>query len=557
MRSSWRTRKPGQEVGFAAAAGRATSAREAAASSPISAIRTMWPRRGSIRETSCIRRANYQPRPPVPCTGPMPESITRGERYMPGLDGLRAIAVLAVIFFHLGFGWAPGGLLGVGIFFTLSGYLITDILLGQFMKKGAIHLRRLWLRRARRLLPALFLMLLIVIAWVTIFGPAQPDQFRKAVVSAIFYVNNWQQIAANVSYFARFAPEQPLNHLWSLSVEEQFYIFWPFILLIGLKLIRDRQGKGLRPHLAIATLILAIASSILMAVMYHPSLDPSRVYYGTDTRAAGLLFGAALAMVWPSRRLSRRITPQARKTLDGVGVLGLLIIAIMIWRTGEFSQFLYRGGFVVLSLATVMVLMPLAHPACRLGKIVGAKPLRWIGVRSYGIYLWQTPVIVITSPQGHHGQSLIRDILQVAAIFIIASLSWRFVEEPIRHGAIGRLLAKRRRLGWSWTTFSPEGRMVLVAVGVLFIIAIAGMAGLNKAEAEGEQIRVKEAVAAGTKGPVPLTKAQAADSQKTSRKRVVHIGDSTSEGLDSAEYLPNANERIENRYAEVGVKETH
>jgi peptidoglycan/LPS O-acetylase OafA/YrhL len=488
----------------------------------------------------------------------MPEPITRGERYMPGLDGLRAIAVLAVIFFHLGFGWAPGGLLGVGIFFTLSGYLITDILLGQYMRKGAIHLGRFWLGRARRLLPALFLMLLIVIAWVTIFGPAQPDQFRKAVVSAIFYVNNWQQIAANVSYFARFAPEQPLNHLWSLSVEEQFYIFWPFILLIGLKLVHERRGaEGLRPKLALWTLVLAIASSIEMALLYHPSLDPSRVYYGTDTRAAGLLFGAALAMVWPSRRLSKRITFQARRNLDIMGCVGLLIIAIMIWRTGEFSQFLYRGGFVVLSLATVMVLMPLAHPACRLGNIVGCKPLRWIGVRSYGIYLWQTPVIVLTSPQGPHGHNLLREILQVAAIFAIAAASWKFVEEPIRHGAIGRLLARRRRLGWSWATFTTEGRVILVGLAVLLVVAIAGMAGVNKATAEGEQIRVKEAVAAGTKGPIPLTKAQAADSQKTSCKRVVHIGDSTSEGLISAEYLPNPKERIENRYREVGVKESH
>ncbi|MBS1678796.1 MAG: acyltransferase family protein [Actinobacteria bacterium] len=486
----------------------------------------------------------------------MPEPITRGERYMPGLDGLRAIAVLAVIFFHLGFGWAPGGLLGVGIFFTLSGYLITDILLGQFLRRGAIHLGRFWLGRARRLLPALFLMLLVVLAWVTIFGPAQPDQFRKAVVSAIFYVNNWQQIAANVSYFARFAPEQPLNHLWSLSVEEQFYIFWPFILLIGLKLVRERgDDEVLRPRLALWTLGLAIASSILMAVLYHPSLDPSRVYYGTDTRAAGLLFGAALAMVWPSRRLSKRITPQARKNLDLLGCVGLLIIALMIWRTGEFSQFLYRGGFIVLSLATVMVLMPLAHPACRLGNVLGCKPLRWIGVRSYAIYLWQTPVIVLTSPQGPHGRSLVRDVLQVAAIFIIAALSWKFVEEPIRHGAIGRLLARRRRLGWSWATFTPQGRVVLVGLGVLFVVAIAGMAGLNKATAEGEQIRVKEATAA--KGPVPLTPQQAADSQMTSCRRVVHIGDSTSEGLDSAEYLPNPKERIENRYREVGVKETH
>jgi len=487
----------------------------------------------------------------------MPEPITRGERYMPGLYGLRAIAVLAVIFFHLGFGWAPGGLLGVGIFFTLSGYLITDILLGQYMKRGAIHLGRFWLGRARRLLPALFLMLLIVIAWVTIFGPAQPDQFRKAVVSAIFYVNNWQQIAANVSYFARFAPEQPLNHLWSLSVEEQFYIFWPFLLLIGLKVIRDRGGNGLRPKLALATLALAIVSSIEMAILYHPGFDPSRVYYGTDTRAAGLLFGAALAMVWPSRGLSKRITFQARRNLDILGCVGLLIIAIMIWRTGEFSAFLYRGGFVVLSLATVMVLMPLAHPACRLGNVVGCRPLRWIGVRSYGIYLWQTPVIVLTSPQGPHGQSLVRDVLQVAAIFGIAALSWKFVEEPIRHGAIGRLLARRRRLGWSWATFTTEGRVVLVGLGVLFLVAIAGMAGVNKATAEGEGIRVKEATAAGTKGPIPLTPQQAADSQRSSCKRVVHIGDSTSEGLDSAEYLPNPKERIENRYAEVGVKETH
>src|SRR6202000_1779145 len=147
---------------------------------------------------------------------------------------------------------------------------------------------------------------------------------------------------------------QPLNHLWSLSVEEQFYIIWPFILLIALKFIRDRQGKGLRPHLAIFTLVLAALSSILMAVLYHPSLDPSRVYYGTDTRAAGLLFGAALAMVWPSRGLSTRLNFQARRNLDVMGWIGLLIIAILIWRTGEFSQFLYRGGFVVLSLATVM-----------------------------------------------------------------------------------------------------------------------------------------------------------------------------------------------------------
>jgi len=488
----------------------------------------------------------------------MPEPVKRNQRYMPGLDGLRAIAVLAVIVFHLGFDWAPGGLLGVGIFFTLSGYLITDILLSQLSQRGKIDFLRFWGARARRLLPALFLMLAIVTAWVTIFGPAQPDQFRKAVVSSVFYVNNWEQIFANVSYFARFAPEGPLNHLWSLSVEEQFYIFWPFLLLLGVKLVHERPlPSGVRPRLALLAIVFALISSIEMAVLYHPSLDPSRIYYGTDTRAGGLLFGAALAMVWPSRRLSHRITPQARNTLDGLGVLGLLIIALMIWQVGEFSRFLYQGGFIVLSLATVMVLMPLAHPACRLGKALGVLPLRWVGVRSYGIYLWQTPIIVLTGPDSRPPEGLLGKALQVAAIFAVAGLSWHFVEEPIRHGAIGRFFARRRAVGWKWETFAPPMRVAIVSIGLILVVAAAGMAGLNSSSAEGNDVRVEEARAAGTSKPPPLTKAQAEDSTRSKCKAVVHIGDSTSEGLDNPEYLPNELERIPNRYAEVGVKETH
>jgi peptidoglycan/LPS O-acetylase OafA/YrhL len=490
----------------------------------------------------------------------MPEPVKRNQRYMPGLDGLRAIAVLSVIVFHLSFDWAPGGLLGVGIFFTLSGYLITDLLLAQLSARGKIKLGAFWLARARRLLPALFVMLAIVIAWVTIFGPSQPDQFRKAVVSAVFYVNNWQQIFGNVSYFARFAPEGPLNHLWSLSVEEQFYILWPFLLLLGTKIVREKPlPSGVRPRLAMVTLALALVATIEMAVLYHPSLDPSRIYYGTDTRAGGLLFGAALAMVWPSRRLSRRITPQARNLLDGLGALGLLIIAIMVWQVGEFDSFLYQGGFVVLSLATVMVLMPLAHPACRMGKILGVRPLRWVGVRSYAIYLWQTPVIVLTAAHAANPQDegLLRKLLQVAAIFGISALSWKFIEEPIRHGAIGRFFARRRAVGWKWETFAPAMRGVIVGTGVVLVIAAAGMAGLNAASAEGEDTRVEEARAAGTTEPPPLTSKQAGESTKSSCKAVVHIGDSTSEGLDSAEYLPLENQRIPHRYEEVGVKETH
>jgi peptidoglycan/LPS O-acetylase OafA/YrhL len=478
---------------------------------------------------------------------------------MPGLDGLRAIAVLAVIAFHLGFGWAPGGLLGVGIFFTLSGYLITDILLSQLARRGHIRLGRFWLARARRLLPALFVMMIVVVAWVTIFGPAQPQQFRDAVVASALYVSNWQLIFGDVSYFARFAPPGPLNHLWSLAIEEQFYLVWPFLLLLGVKLVREAPlPSGVRPRLAVATLLLALASAILMGVLYHPSLDPSRVYYGTDTRAFELLFGAALAMVWPSRKLSRKVSLGARNLLDGLGVVGLLVIALMIWRTGQYSSFLYRGGFVLLSIATVLVVAALAHPACRLGAVVGWKPLRWVGVRSYGIYLWHFPIIVLTTPGGiANGAEPLRELLQVVAIFAVATLSWRYIEEPVRHGAIGRIWRRGRAGGWRPENVSREGWAVAGVSFVVLVAAAAGMAGVNSVAAEGKDARVEEARAAGATKPAPLTPAQAASSKRSSCKAVVHIGDSTSEGLTSPEYLPLESQRIEAQYADVGAVEAH
>jgi peptidoglycan/LPS O-acetylase OafA/YrhL len=489
----------------------------------------------------------------------MPEPIKRTQRYMPGLDGLRAIAVLAVIAFHLGYGWAPGGLLGVGIFFTLSGYLITDILLSQLDRRSHIKLGRFWLARARRLLPALFAMLILVVAWVTIFGPAQPQQFRDAVVANAFYVGNWQLILGDVSYFARFEPPGPLNHLWSLAIDEQFYILWPFILLVGVKLVREAPlPSGVRPRLAIATLGLALVSAILMAALYRPSLDPSRVYYGTDTRAMELLFGAALAMVWPSRRLSSRIGGGARSLLDGLGVAGLMVIALMIWQTDQYSSFLYRGGFVLLSIATVMLLAPLAHPACRLGPMLGWKPLRWVGIRSYGIYLWHFPIIVLTTPGGvANGSEPLREALQVTATFLVAALSWRYLEEPIRHGAGGRLWRRFRAGEWQPQSMPGEGWAAVGVAAIVLLAATAGMAGVNSAPAEGSESRAEEARAAGATKPAPLTPAQANASTRSSCKAVVHIGDSTSEGLTSPEYLPLESQRIEARYAAVGAVEQH
>src|SRR5215210_5187788 len=226
----------------------------------------------------------------------------------------------------------------------------------------------------------------------------------------------------DTSYFSHFGPPPLLDHLWSLAVEEQFYLLWPLLLWLGLRYARGRyQLVGL-------TLAAAALSATVMALLYQPGSDPTRVYEGTDTRAFGLLVGAALAMVWPSRRLrADLVLPRDRLVLDGAGVVGLVVIALLIWRTNEYSAFIYRGGIVLLSVATVLVVAALAHPASRLGPALGWKPLRWLGVRSYGIYLWHFPIIVLATPTAQRGVvNLPLDILQVGATIAVAALSWRF-----------------------------------------------------------------------------------------------------------------------------------
>src|SRR5271169_1010657 len=245
----------------------------------------------------------------------MPKPVGSDQRYMPGLDGLRAIAVLAVIAFHEQFSWAPGGMLGVGVFFTLSGYLITDLLLNRWHSTGGVQLGKFWLARARRLLPALFVMLAVVTAWVTLLDRARLGSLRGAVAAAATYSSNWYLIIQGQSYFSRFAPPQPLDHLWSLAVEEQFYLIWPWLLLAGLICLRSRTVAAVR-WLALPTLALAAASAVAMYVLYHPGLDPTRVYEGTDTRACGLLIGAALAMVLPST-VASRMGKNWTRVLDG------------------------------------------------------------------------------------------------------------------------------------------------------------------------------------------------------------------------------------------------
>jgi peptidoglycan/LPS O-acetylase OafA/YrhL len=508
---------------------------------------------------------------------------------MPALDGVRALAVCAVIAYHLGLGWAPGGLLGVGVFFTLSGYLITDLLLGQ-SDGGRRRLVDFWARRARRLLPALYLMLVVVSVWVAVGFHSRLSDVRGQVISALLYVNNWWQVSQHISYFAQFGPPSPLNHLWSLAVEEQFYVVWPWLLLVGLWAVHERRRPiNVRPRLAGVTLALAVASAIEMALLYHPSLDPSRVYDGSDTRAFGLLFGAALAMVWPSRSLTARVTAGARRIIDGLGLVGLAAIVVLVWRTNQYSPFLYHGGLVLLSLATVLVVAAGAHPASRLARVLGSGPLRWVGVRSYGIYLWHQPIIVLSTPASSHGVQPLRAIAQVAASVVIAALSWRWVEEPIRHGALGRMWAAARAVSWRPRLVPIGVRAGLVAAVLAVGLAAAGLAGVRPprfgsspapravaqratlGEPAPQTVPSTATAGASTTGKLPgsppgstsTTPASVAaraghrSPGRSSCHAVVHIGDSTSLGLTSSDYLPDPAQRITAQYARVGATEQH
>jgi peptidoglycan/LPS O-acetylase OafA/YrhL/lysophospholipase L1-like esterase len=514
----------------------------------------------------------------------MPRPVTSGQRYMPGLDGLRALAVLAVIAFHEQFSWAPGGLLGVGVFFTLSGFLITGLLVSQWNAESRIALGTFWLHRARRLLPALFVMLAVVTAWVTVADRARLGPLRGAVAAAVGYYSNWYLIIKNQSYFARFAPPAPLDHLWSLAVEEQFYLLWPLLLLGGLLLLR--RWKGSVAWLIVPTALLAAASASAMWVWYQPGLDPTRVYEGTDTRAFGLLIGAMLALAWPPNRKrtrgahirqgenetaesSRLARKKAGPWLDVAGLAGLAVIGVMIWRVSEYSPFAYRGGLVLLSFATVAAVAASVYPGTLVGKALGWGPLRWIGVRSYGIYLWHFPVIVLTT-KPNTKPTPVEALLQIAASVLLAAISWQLVEEPVRHGAISRAWTRVRAAGLrdrlAQTTVS--GAAATAGTFGLIVVAAAGLSGAVRAPngdgvglvSEGSpQLPVASTVIAPPRDGIPRKNSTTGNSQpsgpmRTSCRAVAHIGDSTSDGLVSKQYLPKASERISARYKDVGVR---
>src|SRR6266542_2334715 len=366
--------------------------------------------------------APYRPAAPPPA----------GFRYAPGLDGVRALAVLAVIAYHLGTTGdrghlLRGGFLGVDVFFVLSGYLITSLLIVEVHRTGRISIKQFYARRARRLLPALFA-LLFAVGLVGIFWlPQQAAKLRGDLLASLGYVTNWWLIAENSSYFGGGDRPRLLTHLWSLAVEEQFYLVWPLVLILFAR-ARARRWTML------AVLVSGVAASTaLAALLYNPWADPSRVYYGTDTRALAPLLGAALA-VWARPWKHRpRIGAVRCAVLDSVGVIGLAGLATIAVLFADTDPRLYRGGMTVIALLAACLVGVAGHPATWLGWVLGLQPLRWVGERSYAIYLWHWPVCVLTRP----GVDIpitgwLNAALRVAVTLMLAELSYWLVERPLR-----------------------------------------------------------------------------------------------------------------------------
>ena len=426
----------------------------------------------------------------------MPKPAVDPRRYVPGFDGIRAVAVLGVIAYHLDLGWASGGLLGVGVFFVLSGYLITDLLVSEFRSAGRVDLIGFWRRRARRLLPALFLMLFLVVGWATLFAAPQLGQLRSDLPSAVAYYSNWWFIYDHVSYFAQFGPPSPLGHLWSLAIEEQFYLCWPLLLLLGLRYVRSSKAR-----IAIV-LALAAGSAVEMGLFYTPLANPTRVYDGTDTRAFALLIGAALALAWPRDSRTTRVTPGARRILEVAGGGALVGILVLFSLTSEYATFLYRGGMVLAAVLSAVLIVVTAHKGARIGRLLGARPLRWIGERSYGLYLWSYPVIVLTTPLNRSPGTL-RAAIDIAATFVLAALSWRYVEEPVRHGALGRFRARVRDRRWALPRLGRRGWAATSLVAANCVLCTVGLTGVVASPPYEPQFPVESIVPTVGHGAAP------------------------------------------------------
>ena len=428
-------------------------------------------------------------------TGPdsrAPQTSISRVPYLPGLDGLRALAVMIVMVYHA-HQWLPAGFLGVEVFFVISGYLITLLLIAEHERDGRLSLRKFWVRRFRRLLPALYVTLLIVGLYCLLFFQKALGKLRGDAVGAVTYSTNWYQIWSGQGYTSAF-DFVPLRHLWSLAVEEQFYLIWPLVMLFIL-----RKGRERLPRTGLILFGIAVAIAIVTAIMFHPgaSTECSReigglgppctfgafgrqfetnnfLYLGTLTRCGGLLLGSGFAMIWRPMAIMRGPLRKKSGLLDLFGVIGLAIIGLLAYKFELYSSFhatwapaIFRGGLLLTGFATLMAIAAVTHGRSRLGKFLGNPVLNWIGTRSYGLYLFHWPIYEFIRKQAGIKLSIPEMVLALLLTGSVAETSYRYVETPIRQGHLSDWWRDRRRLG-------PQRRKraILVLAGITTAVGV-------------------------------------------------------------------------------------
>ncbi len=387
-----------------------------------------------------------------------------------------------MLVYHAELVWMPGGFLGVDVFFVISGFLITSLLLTELDRSGHVDLRRFFRHRVRRLLPGLLLVLVAALGLVAFVAPDAAAGLRHDAVPALFGVGNWWYLLSSQSYFEVIGRPSLLRHTWSVAVEAQFYLVWPVVVIAVYRWFNRRGVRLVAWICAFASTALVVTLAVRGGVpVAH---DPTRLYFGSDTHAAGLCVGAALATFWRPELLRPALTAGARRFVELLGVCALGALVYAFITVSEFSLSLYRGGFLAVAVITMILIAAACHPGARLGRLLDVAPLRWVGTRSYGLYLWHWPIFMVTRPGLDlelHGLPDL--VLRLALTAGAAELSYRFVEVPVRRGAIGRMLARARSTETDQRR-PARRRLVLSGVGMAACVVVLSGAAATSARSE-------------------------------------------------------------------------
>jgi peptidoglycan/LPS O-acetylase OafA/YrhL len=415
-------------------------------------------------------------------------STPRGIRYIPAIDGLRAVAVIAVMLYHLGFSWIPGGFLGVDLFFVISGYVITRLLLDSIQRSGGLDLRAFYKARIRRLFPPLVFMIFVTIIYISIWAPETMRRFVSDSPFALFGGMNWWLVFRQTDYFDTISRPPLLQHTWSLGVEAQFYLIWPLILLLVLR----QFGKAKIPGAAL--FIAAISGIALLLVSYEVDAanvsQVSHVYFGTDTHSIGLFLGAALAVSWIPQNLQEQVNRRAQDFIDGIGVIGFLGLLGTFFLINESDPTLYKLAFPLAGLFGCAILTSIVHPASRFAPILSNKVAVWIGERSYAIYLWHWVVFQVTRPAVDlEGSPWALYALRILVVFALADISLRLVELPVRSGLVEYWFK-----GMKYRTKNVQRRQksVVVASVLLLILGTSYISANAISQSDKEMAIIKQ-----------------------------------------------------------------